>query len=71
MHCLGAVVPDRLGIHDTNGVCELVSSGDCSGVRWHEPREERIRFIGHDVLDWNTRLVEGGLHNRVVLFNCQ
>ena len=69
MHPLGAVVPDWLGVHDTDGVSQQVSGSNRSGVGGHEARVESIRLVRHDVLDRHTWLVKSRLHDGVVLLN--
>lgn len=67
MHRLRAVEPDRLGVHNTDCVCQLLTGGDGGSIGWHESREERVRLVSHHVLYRNAGLVEGRLDNGVVL----
>lgn len=64
---LRTVEPDRLLVHDTDRVSENVLSTGGS-VHWHEAREKGGSHIGHDVLNWYTRLIERRLDYRVVLY---
>jgi len=58
---LRAIEPDWLRILDMNGVSQDAFLRAVRGVGGHEAGEKGIGFIGHDVLDWNAGLVEGGL----------
>lgn len=67
MACLRAVVPDRLGIHDANGVGEDVRVGAERGVCGHETREKGVCGISLDVAHWYARLVKCRADDGVVL----
>jgi hypothetical protein len=69
MFALGAVVPDRLRVLDADGVDELDARGAKGVVSGHEAREEGVGLVRHDVLDGDTRVVEGGLNDGVVLWD--
>ena len=61
MHALRAIVPDGLGVVDEDGEDR---GGDARGGL--ETREETFDR-GHDVVDGDARVGEGGLNDRVVL----
>ena len=67
MLALGAVEPYRLCILNTDGVGQDLRRCGDRRVGGHEAREEGIGLVGHDVLDGDTRVVECGLHDGVVL----
>jgi hypothetical protein len=64
---LRAVKPHRLRVFDMNSVRQDAFLRAVRGVGGHEAGEEGVGFIGHDVLDWDAGLVEGGLDDGVVL----
>jgi hypothetical protein len=68
MLSLRAVKPHWLRILDANRVCQDLAGGSERSVRGHEAREEGVGFVGHDVLDGDAGVVEGGLHDGVVLW---
>lgn len=61
MLSLRAVVPDRLGVHDADGVCQTVLGLSERNVGRHEAREESVCNVGHDILHGHARLVKGRL----------
>ena len=68
---LRAIVPDRVGVHDTDGICQFASHSSISSsscCRWHEAGPESISLVGHDVSNGNAWLIKSRLGNGVVLF---
>ena len=70
MLSLRTVEPYRLGILDPDRICQDLGSRCERSVRGHEAREEGVGLVGHDVLDRDAGVVEGGLDDGVVLTKC-